>query len=421
MLGESGSGFPFHQHGEAVLQLMTGRKRWWLLPGSRTPPSGYRFDMSQLKWVQQVLPKLPADTAPQACTQVPGEILYVPDSFWHATLNIGETLAVGAQAGQTRGYKHVKTVPDGGWAQIHKDRGMLLVEVLTAAKQQPSAKQVSKLIKKVEKMLRKYGPNTHLLDAKANLLQAVNPSAMAGSPTDEAFQAAIAADPLSTKTVEKYAKWLSMQGNRFNDGLAVWLQLVELRPHAADPYLFWASMMLMPKGYDGGFNVKAKGLKRVADTLLLAAERVLTRPPQLPWAAGDVIDIDTEDGWERGAKIRGPSESGDDTEMNVEFADGVVDDWAIDDFRRPAPTARKAPRASAEAVIQHACNTWALVHSVAEIAGGRAFIETCQSYGVGLTVTTKDLKKSVGYKANKAREEMKAAINALRAAQPRDA
>ena len=69
VLGESGSGFPFHQHGEAILQLLTGRKRWWLLDAGQTPPSGYRYDMSQLKWIQQTLPKLPPSLKPWTCTQ----------------------------------------------------------------------------------------------------------------------------------------------------------------------------------------------------------------------------------------------------------------------------------------------------------------------------------------------------------------
>ena len=48
---------------------------------------------------------------------------------------------------------------------------------------------------------------------------------------------------------------------------------------------------------------------------------------------GDVVDISTEDGWERGAVVLGPSSSGDSSELRVKFADGVVDDWPTADFR----------------------------------------------------------------------------------------
>ena len=320
VLGESGSGFPFHQHGEAILQLMTGRKRWWLLDAEKTPPSGYRHDMSQLRWVQQMLGKLPESVKPWTCTQEPGEILYVPDGFWHATLNIGETLAIGAQAGQT------------AWAQIHKDRGALLTEVYTAKANGVTEKQVKKLTVKIDKMLKKYGPNSHLLDAKAGMLANLGGSDDQDSPTDRAFQAAVAADPLSEATLEKYAMWLSQQSGRFHDAMAVWHQIVQLEPLRADGYLYWASMMLMPSSpTTGGYNLSPSGLKTVADTLLKAAARVVAVHD--PWAAGTVVDIESEDGWERGTTILGPSESGEGSELRVRFQDGVVNDWSIADFR----------------------------------------------------------------------------------------
>ena len=50
---------------------------------------------------------------------------------------------------------------------------------------------------------------------------------------------------------------------------------------------------------------------------------------------GDVVDVESEDGWERNAKIIGPSKSRRPDEMRVRFADGVVDDWPLADFRRP--------------------------------------------------------------------------------------
>ena len=50
---------------------------------------------------------------------------------------------------------------------------------------------------------------------------------------------------------------------------------------------------------------------------------------------GDVVDVESEDGWERNAKIIGPSKSRRADEMRVRFADGVVDDWPVADFRRP--------------------------------------------------------------------------------------
>ena len=80
--------------------------------------------------------------------------------FWHATLNIGETLAVGSW-------------PDG--LHIHKERGALINEVQIASKKKVSTKEAKKLVSKVDKMLKKYGANSHLIDAKVCLRSAAFP------------------------------------------------------------------------------------------------------------------------------------------------------------------------------------------------------------------------------------------------------
>lgn len=53
------------------------------------------------------------------------------------------------------------------------------------------------------------------------------------------------------------------------------------------------------------------------------------------WKTGDVIDIDTEDGLEKGVTLLGPAKSGDLKQMSVRFADGSVDDWDTEDFVMP--------------------------------------------------------------------------------------
>ena len=80
------------------------------------------------------------------------------------------------------------------------------------------------------------------------------------------------------------------------------------------------------------------------------------------WTSGDVVDIESEDGWETGATILGPAASGSATEMSVRFVDGVVDDWEVAEFR----TAADGGYTSAQTLAL-------LVRSVAECgdAGGR--------------------------------------------------
>ena len=48
-----------------------------------------------------------------------------------------------------------------------------------------------------------------------------------------------------------------------------------------------------------------------------------------------MIDVESEDGMEYGAVILGPPKSGNSGELEVRFADGVVDDWEIEEFREP--------------------------------------------------------------------------------------
>jgi hypothetical protein len=54
------------------------------------------------------------------------------------------------------------------------------------------------------------------------------------------------------------------------------------------------------------------------------------------WRPGDVVDVDAEDGMEFGAVVLGPAISGDVEEMSIKFADGVIDDWPIEEFCKPA-------------------------------------------------------------------------------------
>jgi hypothetical protein len=42
---------------------------------------------------------------------------------------------------------------------------------------------------------------------------------------------------------------------------------------------------------------------------------------------GQVVDVETEDGIEKGAVILGLAQAGDAGQMRIKFPDGVVDDW----------------------------------------------------------------------------------------------
>jgi len=97
-LGEGHAGLPFHSHGAAWLGVVHGRKHWFLYPPGAFSPSDRAMTspLAGVKdWTSKVYPKLAAK--PIECTQQPGEVLFVPTAWLHATLNLGETVAVGGQ------------------------------------------------------------------------------------------------------------------------------------------------------------------------------------------------------------------------------------------------------------------------------------------------------------------------------------
>lgn len=67
-------------------------KRWFLYLPDEKPD--FDPDASTLQWYYNVYPTLKEEDKPIECTLKPGEILYIPDWWWHATLNLGETVFI---------------------------------------------------------------------------------------------------------------------------------------------------------------------------------------------------------------------------------------------------------------------------------------------------------------------------------------
>lgn len=101
-IGASASGVPFHVHGHGFSEVIHGRKRWLLYPPAHRPP--FDPDASSALWLRDTLPALVGRDAQllRDCTIGPGELLYFPSMWWHAVVNVGETVFVSAFA-DTRG------------------------------------------------------------------------------------------------------------------------------------------------------------------------------------------------------------------------------------------------------------------------------------------------------------------------------
>lgn len=88
-IGSSGSGVPFHFHGPVLAEVIHGRKRWLLAPFANRPS----FDPNVTSKAFLSRHRQPGeDRSILDCTVLPGQILFVPDRWWHLTLNQGESV-----------------------------------------------------------------------------------------------------------------------------------------------------------------------------------------------------------------------------------------------------------------------------------------------------------------------------------------
>ncbi|CAK7302880.1 JmjC domain-containing protein 8 [Vulpes lagopus] len=88
----AGSGVPFHWHGPGFSEVIYGRKRWFLYPPEKTPE--FHPNKTTLAWLQDVYPTLAPSERPLECTVQAGEVLYFPDRWWHATLNLDASVFI---------------------------------------------------------------------------------------------------------------------------------------------------------------------------------------------------------------------------------------------------------------------------------------------------------------------------------------
>ncbi|XP_037364018.1 jmjC domain-containing protein 8 [Talpa occidentalis] len=83
----AGSGVPFHWHGPGFSEVIYGRKRWFLYPPGKTPE--FHPNKTTLAWLQDTYPALAPSERPLECT-----VLYFPDRWWHATLNLDTSVFI---------------------------------------------------------------------------------------------------------------------------------------------------------------------------------------------------------------------------------------------------------------------------------------------------------------------------------------
>ena len=118
-VGPDGSGVPFHFHGDGFSEVFHGAKLWllyphkpprfrenatavrWLYHPFTSSPSALHLRTSslistvpplQVRWLYSDYYALTPAERPLECLIGPGDLLYFPKGWWHAVVNVGETV-----------------------------------------------------------------------------------------------------------------------------------------------------------------------------------------------------------------------------------------------------------------------------------------------------------------------------------------
>ncbi|XP_071545188.1 jmjC domain-containing protein 8-like isoform X2 [Panulirus ornatus] len=91
-LAGPGTGVPFHFHGPGFSEIIWGQKRWFMYPPGVNP--SFHPNRTSLQWLMEDYPKKKGNSMLYECTLLPGEIIYFPDMWWHATLNIDTSVFI---------------------------------------------------------------------------------------------------------------------------------------------------------------------------------------------------------------------------------------------------------------------------------------------------------------------------------------
>lgn len=104
LIGPPRSGTAFHSHTEAWTALAHGRKRWLFYPPNQSPPAGGSGPdtypaFAITDWWDRIRPHLngPASNRPIECVQEPGDLMYVPEGWHHAVINVEDVVGISFQ------------------------------------------------------------------------------------------------------------------------------------------------------------------------------------------------------------------------------------------------------------------------------------------------------------------------------------
>jgi hypothetical protein len=85
-IGNRGSGVQWHVHGPGFSEAIHGRKHWILSPDR---PKSFHPNQTSRHWMEYVYTAMDdPNERPYECTLDTGDLIYFPDMWWHATINL---------------------------------------------------------------------------------------------------------------------------------------------------------------------------------------------------------------------------------------------------------------------------------------------------------------------------------------------
>eukprot|EP00547_Thalassionema_nitzschioides_P001717 CAMPEP_0194213944 /NCGR_PEP_ID=MMETSP0156-20130528/14896_1 /TAXON_ID=33649 /ORGANISM="Thalassionema nitzschioides, Strain L26-B" /LENGTH=309 /DNA_ID=CAMNT_0038942093 /DNA_START=144 /DNA_END=1069 /DNA_ORIENTATION=- len=85
-IGNIGSGVQWHIHGPGFAETLWGRKHWIVYPPHAKPD--FDPDQTSRHWMEYTYSELLQEEMPWECTLDPGDLIYFPNEWWHATINL---------------------------------------------------------------------------------------------------------------------------------------------------------------------------------------------------------------------------------------------------------------------------------------------------------------------------------------------
>merc|ERR1712196_709629 len=99
-LGKDGQGIPFHSHHDSFAMQCYGIKRWAVYGLGQMTPTTWVVNENFARWLQKRRGGDLFKPPTWECIQKPGDLYYVPEGFWHATMSIGDSVAIVGQASE---------------------------------------------------------------------------------------------------------------------------------------------------------------------------------------------------------------------------------------------------------------------------------------------------------------------------------